>query len=324
MSEQRSPGLRLLVFLLMCAFAIVMVAGCKKGPQAEGGDQATVNADEAQEVDAEEGVEVASVGSAREVTSGGGRGGRGGGRGGRGGRAGAETTAADQGAEPSAEVVEVAVEEDTEAPAAEASAATEESSATGGRSGGRGGGRRGGRAETATPSEGGVVGGGAETAEEAEAATGIPEVDKMAKVRDFASIYGSTSLIEAKDRTDLTLEWVSLVPQEGKVKGQQVVLPLSLVMAATYPEEVEGYFPIYVKGNRPLGEIVSKQTITESPRERKPMDEIRAAQRERRAAIAAAAAEAAEAAATTTGRSGGRAGGRSGGGGGGRGGRGRR
>jgi hypothetical protein len=107
------------------------------------------------------------------------------------------------------------------------------------------------------------------------ATTGIPEVDKMAKIRDFAAVFGATTLIKAQDSNGTVLEWIAVTPDSGKEKGQQVVLPLSMLMSADYPEVLEGYFPIYVRAGRQLGKIVSKATVTALRRPKKDIKAIR-------------------------------------------------
>jgi uncharacterized membrane protein YgcG len=162
------------------------------------------------------------------------------------------------------------------------------------------------------------------------ATTGIPEVDKMTKIRDFAAVFGATTLIKAQDQNGTELEWVGVTPDSGKEKGRQVVMPLSMLMQAEYPELLEGYFPIYVQAGRPLAKIVSKATVTAPRRPKKDLQAIRQEEGDKRRATAAAeqavAAEA-EAAAGASGSRGMRGGGMRGGGmrgGGMRGGRGRR
>jgi hypothetical protein len=131
------------------------------------------------------------------------------------------------------------------------------------------------------------------------ATTGIPEVDKMALLREFAALYGPTTLIKSKDWDGTEFEWVSVTSDEGKVKGRQVVMPVNMVMNAKYLEWLEGYFPIYVRAARPLGEIVSRETITEPRKPKRTTKEIRelegAAARARAAAQADADAAAEEA-----------------------------
>ncbi|MCJ7749896.1 MAG: hypothetical protein MUQ65_02190, partial [Armatimonadetes bacterium] len=140
---------------------------------------------------------------------------------------------------------------------------------------------------------------GAEAAEEqpaASAVTGIPEVDKMAAVREFAALYGPTTLIKAKDWNGTELEWVALAAEDGKAKGKQIAMPVSMVTGAKYLEVLDGYFPIYVRGVRPLGEIVSKETITVARKPKRSVEEIRVLAAGDRTAAAGAAAAAAAAA----------------------------
>jgi hypothetical protein len=121
----------------------------------------------------------------------------------------------------------------------------------------------------------------------------------MAKVREFAALYGTTTLIKSKDWDDTEFEWVSLTAEEGKAKGRQIVMPVNMVTNAKYLESLEGYFPIYVRAARPLGEIVSKETISEPRKPKRTTKEIReletAVARARAAAQAAADAAAQEA-----------------------------
>jgi len=128
------------------------------------------------------------------------------------------------------------------------------------------------------------------------ATTGILEVDKMKKVRDFAAVFGPTTLIKAQDQNGTELEWIAVTPDSGKEKGHQVVMPLSMLMAADYSEALEGYFPIYTRVARPLGKIISKATVTELRRPKKDLKRIRdeeLAKRNRAAAAEQAAAAAA-------------------------------
>ena len=128
------------------------------------------------------------------------------------------------------------------------------------------------------------------------ATTGILEVDKMKKIRDFAAVFGPTTLIKAQDQNGTELEWIAVTPDSGKEKGHQVVMPLSMLMAADYSEALEGYFPIYTRDARPLGKIVSKATVTELRRPKKDLKKIRDEElaKKSKAAVAeqAAAAEA--------------------------------
>jgi hypothetical protein len=105
--------------------------------------------------------------------------------------------------------------------------------------------------------------------------TGIPEVDKMALVREFAALYGTTTLIKSKDWDGTEFEWVSVTADEGKVKGRQIVMPVNMVTNAKYLEWLEGYFPIYIRAARPLGQIVSRETITEPRKPKRTTKEIR-------------------------------------------------
>jgi hypothetical protein len=138
------------------------------------------------------------------------------------------------------------------------------------------------------------------------ATTGIAEVDKMKKIRDFAAVFGPTTLIKAQDRNGTELEWVAVTPDSGKEKGRQVVMPLSMLMQPEYPEVLEGYFPIYVRGGRPLGNIVSKATVTEKRRPKKDLRAIREEEAQKKRAAQptqeAAAAEAGPAAGGPGGR----------------------
>ncbi len=158
-----------------------------------------------------------------------------------------------------------------------------------GRGGRRGGGRAAGPGAGAAPApaaeaaEGAAAeaepGAGEEAAPKAPA-TGIPEVDKMAKVREFAALFGPVTLINSKDWDGTEFEWVSVTAEEGKVKGRQIVMPVGMVLNAEYLEVLEGYFPIYVRAARPLGQITSKDTITEPRKPKRTLDEIRKLQTE--------------------------------------------
>ncbi len=119
----------------------------------------------------------------------------------------------------------------------------------------------------------------------------------MAKIRDFAAVFGATTLIKAQDWNGTELEWIAVTPDSGKEKGRQIVLPLSMVMSAEYPETIEGYFPIYVRASRPLGKIVSKATVTALRREKKDPKIIAEATRKKAASAAGQAGEAAAGAA---------------------------
>ncbi|MFB3882489.1 MAG: hypothetical protein ACE149_14575 [Armatimonadota bacterium] len=158
------------------------------------------------------------------------------------------------------------------------------------------------------------------------ATTGILEVDKMKKIRDFAAVFGATTLIKAQDQNGTELEWIAVTPDSGKEKGRQVVMPLSMLMAADYPEALEGYFPIYARGARPLGKVVSKATVTETRRPKKDLKKIRdeelAKKRKAAAAEQAATAETEAGGYPSAAGRGGMRGGRGGMGGGMRGGRG--
>jgi len=124
----------------------------------------------------------------------------------------------------------------------------------------------------------------------------------MAAVREFAALYGPTTLIKAKDWNGTELEWVSLAAEDGKAKGKQIAMPVSMVTGAKYLEVLDGYFPIYVRGVRPLGEIVSKETITVARKPKRSVEEIRVLAAGDRTAAATAAAAAAAATAEATGR----------------------
>jgi hypothetical protein len=132
------------------------------------------------------------------------------------------------------------------------------------------------------------------------ATTGILEVDKMKKIRDFAAVFGPTTLIKAQDQNGTELEWIAVTPDSGKEKGHQVVMPLSMLMVADYSEALEGYFPIYTRDVRPLGKIVSKATVTELRRPKKDLKKIRDEELAKKSK-AAAAEEAAAAAAAEAG-----------------------
>jgi uncharacterized membrane protein YgcG len=147
------------------------------------------------------------------------------------------------------------------------------------------------------------------------ATTGIPEVDKMKKVRDFAAVFGATTVIKAQDRNGTELEWIAVTPDSGKEKGRQVLMPLSMLMNADYPELLEGYFPIYVRDGRSLGNTVSKVTVTEKRRPKKDIKAIREEETTKRRAAAATEQAAAAEAEAALGATGGRgAGGMRGGG----------
>ncbi len=140
------------------------------------------------------------------------------------------------------------------------------------------------------------------------ATTGIPEVDKMNRIRDFAAVFGATTLIKAQDWNGTDLEWIAVTPDSGKEKGRQIVMPLSMLMSAEYPEMLEGYFPIYTRGIRPLGKVASKATVTATRRPRKDLRQLAEEARKKRvAAIAAAAPQAAAGGATAGGGRGGAA-----------------
>jgi hypothetical protein len=104
----------------------------------------------------------------------------------------------------------------------------------------------------------------------------------MAKVREFAALFGPTTFIKSKDWDGTEFEWVSVTSEEGKVKGRQIVMPVGMVTNAEYLEVLEGYFPIYVRAARPLGEITSKETIVEPRKPKRTLDEIRKLQTETR------------------------------------------
>jgi uncharacterized membrane protein YgcG len=131
------------------------------------------------------------------------------------------------------------------------------------------------------------------------AATNIPEVDRMAAIREFAALYGPTTIIKAKDWDETELEWVSLTSEEEKTKGREIVMPVSMVVHAKYQEQLGGYFPIYQRDGRSLGEIVSRETITEPRKPKRTPEElrdlIRQVRREAQAALAEAEAAEAEA-----------------------------
>ncbi len=312
MADSRAPRLRLAVCVAVLVVAgLAIMAGCKKQEAgagrrlAMGGEEALEEASDAAagaEAEATAEVEAGAAGTESSGPAGrgagrrgaGGGGGPGAGRGGPGGSGGR-------------------------------------------RGGGRGGGARagagpgamGGQTAAAPPEAGASAEAPAAAEETSPPETGIPEVDKMARVREFAALFGPTTLIKSKDWDDTEFEWVSVNAEGGKVKGQQIVMPARMVTDAEYLEVLEGYFPIYVRGGRSLGEIVSKETIIEPRQPKRSPTEVRklelAVERAAAAAAAAAAAEAAGEAAAVGGpgrggmRGGGRAGrGRRGGRGGGR------
>jgi len=305
MSERQALALRLVVFLLILSLSVVLLglAGCKKEQPAGG---ATAGAARGGEQDAAPAAAGRAAGGRRGGTgmrggaaARGGMAGRGGGAmaGGRGGRRGGV--------------------EESPAPA-EAGAQGRGPAARGGRAGAAPAGAKVAAGVEATkPGAGPVLTAAQVPVSTKGATTGIPEVDKMTKIRDFAAVFGATTLIKAQDQNGTELEWVGVTPDSGKEKGRQVVMPLSMLMQAEYPELLEGYFPIYVQAGRPLAKIVSKATVTAPRRPKKDLQAIRQEEGDKRRATAAAeqavAAEA-EAAAGASGSRGMRGGGMRGGG----------
>jgi len=120
----------------------------------------------------------------------------------------------------------------------------------GGRMGGMGrrGGRRGGMGGGMGAMGGGITAGGGGAAVEAPPAPApvpagpvvIPEAERVKKIRAFIAIYGPITIAHEKNWNGYMLEWAVF-----SHKGQSVKMPLSMIIDAPEPKELEGYFRIY-------------------------------------------------------------------------------
>jgi hypothetical protein len=68
----------------------------------------------------------------------------------------------------------------------------------------------------------------------------IPEAERVKKIRDFIAVYGPITIAQEKDWDGRVLEWAVFT-----YKSMGVKMPLSMIIDAPKPKELEGYFRIY-------------------------------------------------------------------------------
>jgi hypothetical protein len=68
----------------------------------------------------------------------------------------------------------------------------------------------------------------------------IPEAERVKKIRDFIALYGPITIAHEKDRDGRILEWAVF-----SYKSQSFKMPLSMILDAPKPQQLERYFRIY-------------------------------------------------------------------------------
>jgi len=204
--------------------------------------------------------------------------------------------------------------EETGAAGAGTGAGAAAGEAAGGRRVGRrrGGGRAARWGETESSTTGGTAPGGSQAAAAPPPVAPPPakmsDEERAKRIREFAKDYGPLTLAYEKNWDGRILEWVMF-----SHKGQNIKMPLSMVLDAAKTKNLEGYFVIYPASGSPgKGTVTYKITATSAVPPPPKQPETKAPPPPSEAAVAAAAA-AAQAPATAGAQGGGQAGGRGGG-----------